>query len=380
MQSLADRCILLFYCLSSLMFVPPDARVVTAFFLALIFSSLLYLSANCFLRFFLTLIYGTALFFLPALVLFLPLALYSFCLPYRHEEPAWNYIPLFAAAAGLLFFAREGSFRIFIYAAMGCLLCVYLQYHTQRYEKLSFAFRQTRDDGTEAWLLLKEKNRALLEKQDYEIYAATLRERNRIAREIHDNVGHMLTRSILMTGALKTINKDESLKRPLGQLEDTLNSAMNSIRESVHDLHDRSVNLEENLRILIDDFMFCSAVLTYDMSGDVPAQVKYCFIAVTKEALVNVSRHSNASKVTVCAQEHPAFYRLSIQDNGTVRKSDFPASSPEISAGGGKTAPPEVSRGIGLSNMMTRVHALNGTFQVLTDRGFCIFITIPKQE
>ena len=33
-----------------------------------------------------------------------------------------------------------------------------------------------------------------MEKQDYEIYLATLRERNRIAREIHDNVGHMLSK------------------------------------------------------------------------------------------------------------------------------------------------------------------------------------------
>ncbi len=56
-------------------------------------------------------------------------------------------------------------------------------------------------------LLLSEKNKALLEKQDYEIYAATLRERNRIAREIHDNVGHVLSRSILMTAACKPIKK-----------------------------------------------------------------------------------------------------------------------------------------------------------------------------
>lgn len=47
--------------------------------------------------------------------------------------------------------------------------------------------------------------------QDYEIYLATLKERNRIAREIHDNVGHMLTRSILQLGALSVINKDETV-------------------------------------------------------------------------------------------------------------------------------------------------------------------------
>ena len=68
-----------------------------------------------------------------------------------------------------------------------------------------------RDTSTELNLVLQEKNKNLMEKQDYEIYLATLRERNRIAREIHDNVGHMLSRSILQMGALITIHKEEPL-------------------------------------------------------------------------------------------------------------------------------------------------------------------------
>ena len=39
---------------------------------------------------------------------------------------------------------------------------------------------------------MEQKNKELLEKQDYEIQVATLNERNRIAREIHDSVGHLL--------------------------------------------------------------------------------------------------------------------------------------------------------------------------------------------
>ncbi len=66
-----------------------------------------------------------------------------------------------------------------------------------------------RDTDTELKLVMEQRNRELLEKQDNEIYLATLRERNRIAREIHDNVGHMLSRSILQVGALATICKEE---------------------------------------------------------------------------------------------------------------------------------------------------------------------------
>ena len=75
-----------------------------------------------------------------------------------------------------------------------------------------FEIRRIKDDSEERTLLLAEKNKALQEKQNYEIYAATLRERNRIAREIHDNVGHLLSRTILLTGAAKTVNRDKIWK------------------------------------------------------------------------------------------------------------------------------------------------------------------------
>lgn len=42
---------------------------------------------------------------------------------------------------------------------------------------------------------------------------ATLNERNRIAREIHDNVGHLLSRSLLQVGALQVVNRDETVRQ-----------------------------------------------------------------------------------------------------------------------------------------------------------------------
>ena len=83
-----------------------------------------------------------------------------------------------------------------------------LKLKEEAYEELEQEYRKTRDDSKERNLLLQEKNRSLIEKQDYEIYTATLQERNRIAREIHDNVGHLLSRSILIVGAMKIVNED----------------------------------------------------------------------------------------------------------------------------------------------------------------------------
>ena len=132
-------------------------------------------------------------------------------------------------------------------------------------------------------MLLAEKNKALQEKQNYEIYAATLRERNRIAREIHDNVGHLLSRTILLTGAAKTLNRDKNMESLLEGLDTSLNSAMNSIRSSVHNLHDESETLREIAEGIIKDFENCT--MEYDMSEIIPNKIKYCFAAIIKEAL-----------------------------------------------------------------------------------------------
>lgn len=377
MNYLTDRCILLLYCLCSLLFLPLDTSFVSAFFLAVSISMLLYVYPNPWVRCAVTMGFAASLFPFSSFALFLPLVLYSFYFPWQ-EKPAPGHLPGIVSAAaaclpgmtalmGLAFqtvLPRRPQLLFFI--CVGCLLCTLLRRKTDAYEALSAACRKTHDDDTEIKLLLQEKNQSLLEKQNYEIYAATLGERNRIAREIHDNVGHMLTRSILMVGALKTISKDSALSEPLCQLDETLNLAMNSIRESVHDLHDRSVNLEGTLRTLADNFTFCPVLLEYDMSSAVPADIKYCFIAVTKEALVNISRHSGATAARIEAQEHPAFYRLSISDNGTGADSTGSAFS-DSTAGG-----------IGLVNMQNRVASLKGTLQIFRNNGFCIFITIPK--
>lgn len=92
---------------------------------------------------------------------------------------------------------------------------------------------------------------------------------------------------------------------------------MNSIRSSVHDLHDDAIDLEDAIKGLVKDFTFCPVNLTYDMSRQIPREVKYSLISITKEGLSNVMRHSNADSVDILLREHPALYQLCIEDNGT---------------------------------------------------------------
>ena len=140
----------------------------------------------------------------------------------------------------MLFLLLEGIYMIFylppaypFFLAMlilfGMVLAMYLQSISHRWNTLDRKYKKSQDDSRETLLLMQEKNKSLLKNQDYEIYNATLQERNRIAREIHDNVGHMLSRAILLMGAIKAVNQSPELALPIEQTENTLSQAMDSI-------------------------------------------------------------------------------------------------------------------------------------------------------
>ena len=240
------------------------------------------------------------------------------------------------------------SVYLSLYIFILCIFSVHICHFANEHEKLIEHSRQFRDDSTEINLLLKEKNKSLLTNQDYEINNATLMERNRIAREIHDNVGHMLTRAIMLTGAIKVVNKNKSLCPSIDNLEECLSTAMNNIRESVHNLHNNSISLENTIKNLTADFDFCKINLIYDIEENIPNDVKYTFIAIVKEGLTNIEKHSNATAVKLTFREHPAIYQLILQDNGT-NATDFDCSPYE------SESYLSVTSGIGL-NKIGRAH------------------------
>ena len=292
--------------------------------------------------------------FLPEATLFLPVLFYGAC----HNRFYWTALGVIPFLQGVSLYQ---TWELALWLALS-LLAILLSLKTEKIEHLETEMIRMRDTSTELNLALKEKNKNLMEKQDYEIYLATLKERNRIAREIHDNVGHMLSRSILQVGALGTIHKEEPLHEQLTSINDTLNQAMNSIRESVHDLHDDSIDLKLALndatKAMLENY---NVRIDYDATNTLPRNVKYCFITTVKEAMSNIIKHSNADKIDIVLREHPAFYQLSIEDNGT-------------------NIPSNLDGGIGLSNMKERVEALNGTLRIQTEQGFKIFISIKKTE
>ncbi len=286
----------------------------------------------------------------------LPTAVFI-CAKYRSRYAAPLAVVALISSVYLSFSDAAVLFALTVSAAVIGMLCFSLE---SCREKLI----EMRDDNAEKQELLKAQNSRLVSVHDFEVRAATLNERNRIAREIHDSVGHMLSRSILQVGALKVITKEKETAELLDSLGGTLDTAMNSIRSSVHKLHEDSTDLSasfaEALKTLDGKFKVESIC---DITSDCPYAVKLSFINIAREAVSNTVKHSNGDRVFASLKEHPSFYQFIFEDNGT-------------SAAGKKL----LSGGIGLQNIQDRISALGGLCRFDTGKGFRIFITVPKRR
>ena len=293
----------------------------------------------------------------PNFICFLPVMCYDMVgEPYRYAI----YFGIFAAMNSLHYYHPITLLILLLLTILSWLL----KKRTLALTQAKQDYFTLRDEMMEKAEQLQLKNRDLLEKQDYEISNATLNERNRIAREIHDTVGHLLSSSILQIGALLAISKDETTKEQLTNIKNTLSAGMDSIRSSIHNIHEDSLDLQNKLEELLHNFTFCKTVFSYHVNHDFPMKAKYTILFVTKEALSNVMKLSNATLVSITITELPGLYQIIIHDNGT---STISSASHD-------------STGMGLQSMIERVNTLGGNFHTDNREGFKIFISLPKEE
>lgn len=351
---LIDKLVILISC-SIVYFCQGDLEVyVVPVLVGVIFSGFLSYFDDDRIRTAMTVGYSILSLFFPGLIFFMPLIAYDMFF-YKYQ-----YFNVFAVIP-LGYSIRHVSIQTLLMVSVLLFFCILVRYRAEAQFKLQARYNELRDTTREMSIKLEKQNKDLMEKQDYELNLAMLNERNRIAREIHDNVGHLLSSAILQSGALITINKDEMLKAHLHTLNDTLTRAMNSIRSSIHKLYEESIDLNAEIEKLVRQFTFCQLNYDYQIYSDPGIKLKYAFISIIKEALSNIIKHSNADHASIAVREHPAFYQLIVQDNGKVKNYN-------------------IDNGIGLKNMIDRVHSLNGNINITTEGGFKIFIIVPKGE
>lgn len=206
--------------------------------------------------------------------------------------------------------------------------------------------------------LYRDRERLLLE-QELIRENATLEERNRIAAEIHDHVGHQITSAVLQLKVLE-LSLPEEQEGQVSAVKEQLQTAMQDLRSSVHQLHAASLDLELALSELAEQYDFCPVHIDLDLQGQPPPAIQHAVLAIAQEALSNTAKHSDASRVDLSFRQGSKFYQLLIYDNGSATNM--------------KTS------GIGLFNMEDRVRRLGGEIIFSQNQGFRIFAKIPLRE
>ena len=199
---------------------------------------------------------------------------------------------------------------------------------------------------------------------------ATLQERTRIAREMHDSVGHALTaQSIQLENVNLWMSKDaDKASDHLTKARTLGKEALQSVRHTVAALRNNPLqgqSLSTALTQLTQDFERTTTItvaLTISLATPIPRDMAAALYRLVQEALTNVSKHSEATQVTIELRDHEQGLSLLIADNG----QGF--------------LPDQNTTGFGLQGMQERTEALGGTFQLHSQpqSGCHIHIEIPS--
>ena len=139
-----------------------------------------------------------------------------------------------------------------------------------------------------------------------------LAERNRLARELHDSVGHALTVATLQAGAARSLldNDPEFARRALAAIEETARTAMDDLdhvlgllrRTDGDDDHHHPQRTLDELGRLIHDTRTAGVPVNADIDGstrDLPAAVSREGYRIVQEGLTNAARHAHGQPVTL---------------------------------------------------------------------------------
>ena len=220
---------------------------------------------------------------------------------------------------------------------MAVLACVWIQYRLSR-KSIKFQPQELAD--------------RLLEVQE--------NERHRLSRELHDDIGQLLTAAKLQSEWLKR-RMPQELQDQCSVLSETLDETLNKVRDVSAILNPRqltSLGLEASLRAhllktLANTPVNWSLDCQQRMTG-IPEEMTVAAFRITQEAVTNILRHAQAKNLLVRLQRLPEGLTLVISDDG---QGFVPADHPAR----------EGQRG--MAGMSERVEQLGGTLKIVSEAG-----------
>jgi two-component system, NarL family, sensor histidine kinase DesK len=199
-----------------------------------------------------------------------------------------------------------------------------------------------------------------------------IEERQRIARDLHDTLGHTLSMITLKSElAEKLLNRDlERATREIRDIQHASRTALAQVRELVTDM--RTIDFQEELESAKQ--ILAAANIGLQVKGDLNLPVITSSLCSTilamclREAVTNIVRHSHATRCIIQLTASSESVDLTIQDNGVGYQV------------GDTCDPKPASSGNGLFGMRQRLELVNGSLTIQSEpkKGTVITISIPR--
>jgi signal transduction histidine kinase len=207
-------------------------------------------------------------------------------------------------------------------------------------------------------MLLEENRRQnqLLEEYAKQIERVTLlEERNRLARDLHDTVGHTFTSVIMGLDAASFLmeTSTEKAKEQVDVLREVMRKSLGDVRTQIHQISPSGEreSLSSQLKKIAEDFaLHTKTMIHFDdirlHEKEISSQGTITLIRCLQESLTNAIRHGHATEITITLKEESSHVILVIKDNG-IGISD-------------------ASYGFGLTGMEERLESLQGNLHIET--------------
>ena len=205
---------------------------------------------------------------------------------------------------------------------------------------------------------LRRSREQLLRKQEEVEHIATIAERERISRDLHDLLGHTLSLITLkaeLAGKLMGRN-DDACRKEIADIEHSARNALAEVRSAVTGY--RQSGLAHELATARASLAAGGVAMASEVQPfAVPAAAENVMTLALREAVTNILRHSGASECSVRLEQEAGVIHFHISDNGSKQG--------------------EIHHGNGLTGMRERVVALGGGLNVRRDKGLTLELTLP---
>lgn len=190
--------------------------------------------------------------------------------------------------------------------------------------------------------------------------------RKHLARELHDEIGQNITAIQIQSQLVKRAGDTPQALEAAGQINELARRIHHSTRQLLRQLRPPvldELSLNEALHHLVNEFAFAERGIQcrFDYRLTTPPQSEtlvFTLYRLLQELLNNVSKHADASEVSVLLCEHDNQLRLEVRDNGSG-----------IS--------PQQIPGFGIQGMRERVHALGGELTLESQGGTRVIVNLP---